>query len=93
MLRNNKAKDDLACDPKAIAPFKKKGLQDLRGCELAETCQSTETSLLLPSTASCTPARACIPAGWATSWAAEAEFPEGERESTEGGRKFNILYL
>lgn len=31
MLRNNKAKDDLACDPKAIVLFKKKWLQDPRG--------------------------------------------------------------
>lgn len=56
MLRNNKAKDDLACDPKAIGLHKKKGLQDPRDCELAETCQSSETFLLLPNTASSTPA-------------------------------------
>lgn len=62
MLRCNKAKDDLACDPKAIVVFKKKGLQDPRDCELPETCQSTEMFLLLPnSTRRC----ACIPAGWA----------------------------
>lgn len=54
MLRNNKAKDDLACDPKAIVLFKKKGLQDPRDGELAATCQSTEVFLLLPNTASCT---------------------------------------
>lgn len=90
MLRCNKAKDDLACDPKAIVVFKKKGLQDPRDCELPETCQSTEMFLLLPnSTCRC----ACIPAGWAPCWAVETEFPEGERESPEVGRKFNILYL
>lgn len=55
MSRNNKAKDNLACDPKAIVVFKKKGLQDSRDCELAETCQSTEMFLLLPNTASYTP--------------------------------------
>lgn len=54
MLRNNKAKDDLACDPKAIVVFKKKGLQDPRDSELAVTCQSTEVLLLLPNTAGCT---------------------------------------
>jgi len=52
MSRNNKAKDNLACDPKAIVLFKKKGLQDPRDSELAESCQSTETSLLLLHTAS-----------------------------------------
>lgn len=38
MLRNNKSKDDLACDPKAIVFFDAKGLQDPRDYELAETC-------------------------------------------------------
>lgn len=38
MLRNNKSKDDLACDPKAIVFFDVKGLQDPRDYELAETC-------------------------------------------------------
>lgn len=36
MLRNNKAKDDLACDPKVNVFFKKKVLQDPRVCELVE---------------------------------------------------------
>lgn len=38
MLRNNKAKDDLARDPKAIVFFDMKGLQDPRDYELAKTC-------------------------------------------------------
>lgn len=64
MSRNNKAKDELACDPKAIVVFKKKGLQDSRDYELAETCQSTEMFLLLPNTANCTPARESLPPSW-----------------------------